>query len=149
LPELPIHYADYAVWQREWLQGEVLDKQLAYWQRQLSGLSVLELPTDRPRPKRPSYRGAQIPIRLPAELAQGLNALAQQHNATLFMALLAAVQTLLHRYSGQDDIAVGTAIAGRNREELENLIGFFVNTLVLRGDLSGNPSFCQLLGQTR
>ncbi|MDD5272275.1 MAG: amino acid adenylation domain-containing protein [Methylovulum sp.] len=149
LPKLPIQYADYAVWQREWLQGEMLDKQLAYWQRQLSGLSVLELPTDRPRPKRPSHRGGQVPIRLSAELAQGLDRLAHHHHATLFMVLLAGLQTLLHRYSGQTDIAIGTAIAGRNREELQGLIGFFVNTLVLRGDLSDHPDFCQLLGQAR
>ncbi|POZ49834.1 non-ribosomal peptide synthetase [Methylovulum psychrotolerans] len=149
LPDLPIQYADYAVWQREWLRGGVLTRQLDYWRGQLSGAATLVLPTDRPRPPQLSYRGTQAAIRLPAALSQDLKALAQQHNATLFMVLLAALQVLLHRYSGQDDIVVGTAIAGRTRQETEHLLGFFANTLALRADLSGNPSFCQLLGQVR
>ena len=132
LPELPIQYADYAVWQREWLQGEVLERQLSYWKTQLAGLTVLELPTDKSRPKQQSYRGARETIQLSAALTQGLKTLSQQQNVTLFMTLLAALQVLLHRYSGQDDIVVGTAIAGRNRQEIENLIGFFVNTLALK-----------------
>jgi amino acid adenylation domain-containing protein len=149
LPELPIQYADYAVWQREWLQGEVLEKQLGYWKNQLANPPVLELPTDRPRPKQPSYRGARESIRLSAALTRDLKTLSQQQNVTLFMTLLATLQVLLHRYSGQEDIVVGTAIAGRNRQELENLIGFFVNTLALRTDLSAAPSFTQLLSRVR
>ncbi|MFI3197899.1 MAG: amino acid adenylation domain-containing protein [Methylococcaceae bacterium] len=149
LPELPIQYADYTVWQREWLQGEVLEKQLSYWKTQLADLTVLELPTDKHRPMQLSYRGARQTIHLSAALTQRLKSLSQQHNVTFFMTLLAAFQVLLHRYSGQDDIVVGSPIAGRNRQELENLIGFFVNTLVLRTDLSGTPSFVQLLSRVR
>ncbi|OYV21526.1 MAG: amino acid adenylation domain-containing protein [Methylococcaceae bacterium NSP1-2] len=149
LPELPIQYADYAVWQREWLQGEVLEKQLSYWKSQLAELTVLELPTDKPRPKQQSYQGTKAAIHLSADLTQGLKTLSQQQNVTLFMTLLAAFQVVLHRYSGQEDIVVGTAIAGRNRQELENMIGFFVNTLALRTDLSGTPSFEQLLSRVR
>jgi amino acid adenylation domain-containing protein len=149
LAELPIQYADYAVWQREWLQGEVLEKQISYWKTQLAELSTLELPTDKPRPKQPSYQGGRETLHLSAELTQGLKTLSQRQNVTLFMTLLAAFQLLLHRYSRQDDIVVGTAIAGRNQQEIENLIGFFVNTLVLRTDLSGSPSFNQLLSRVR
>ena len=146
LPRLPIQYADYAVWQREWLQGEVLEGQLAYWKEKLADLSPLELPTDRPRPPVPSYQGAHLTFDLPAPLTQALKELSRREGVTLFMTLLAAFQVLLHRYSGQDDIAVGTPIAGRGRTELEGLIGFFVNTLVLRSDLAGNPAFTELLG---
>jgi len=149
LPELPIQYADYSVWQRDWLQGDVLERQLGYWKTQLDGLTILELPTDKPRPKQQSYRGARTAIQLPAALTKDLKTLSQQQNVTLFMTLLAALQVLLHRYSGQDDIVVGTAIAGRNRQEIENLIGLFVNTLALRTDLSGTPSFRQLLSRVR
>ncbi|HEY5141479.1 MAG TPA: condensation domain-containing protein, partial [Methylococcales bacterium] len=149
LPELPIQYADFAVWQREWLQGEVLERQLNYWKTQLADLTVLELPADKPRPKQQSYRGARETIQLSAALTQGLKTLSQQQNVTLFMTLLAALQVLLHRYSGQDDIVVGTAIAGRNRQEIEKLIGFFVNTLAIRTDLSGTPTFVQLLSRIR
>ncbi|MDP1666746.1 MAG: amino acid adenylation domain-containing protein [Methylobacter sp.] len=149
LPELPVQYADYSVWQREWLQGEVLERQLSYWKTQLADLTVLELPTDKPRPKQPSYQGAQEVIQLSAALAQGLKDLSRQQNVTLFMTLLAAFQVLLHRYSGQEDIVVGTAIAGRNLQETENLIGSFVNTLALRTDVSGKPSFRQLLSRVR
>ena len=149
LPRLPIQYADYAVWQREWLQGEVLEGQLAYWKEKLADLSTLELPTDRPRPPVPSYQGAHLAFDLPAPLTQALKELSRREGATLFMTLLAAFQVLLHRYSGQDDIAVGTPIAGRGRTELEGLIGFFVNTLVLRSDLAGNPAFTELLARVR
>ncbi|MEI6708852.1 MAG: amino acid adenylation domain-containing protein [Methylococcales bacterium] len=145
LPELSIQYADYAVWQREWLQGDVLEKQLSYWKTQLANLTILELPTDKPHPKQPSYQGARETIHLSAALTEGLKTLSQRQNVTLFMTLLAAFQVLLHRYSGQDDIVVGSPIAGRNRQDTENLIGFFVNTLALRTDLSGTPSFSQLL----
>ncbi len=127
----------------------MLKKQLVYWKTQLADLNVLELPTDKQRPMQLSYRGSGQTIHLSAALTQGLKTLSQKHNVTLFMTLLAAFQVLLHRYSAQDDIVVGTAIAGRNREELDNLIGFFVNTLVLRTDLSGTPSFVQLLSRVR
>src|SRR5262249_28713315 len=145
LAELPIQYADYAVWQRQWLDGEVRQRQVAYWKEQLADLSVLELPTDRPRPAVQSFRGAHHALRLEAGLAAGLRQLSQREGVTLFMTLLAAFQTRLHRYTGQDDIVVGSPIAGRNRAELEGLIGFFVNTLVLRTDVSGDPSFVDLL----
>ena len=146
LGELPIQYADFAAWQRDWLQGEVLEKQLGYWKTQLAGApALLELPTDRSRPARQSYRGATETAVFPSSLLKAVKALSQQEGASLFMTLLAAFQTLLSRYSGQEDITVGSPIAGRNRMELEGLIGFFVNTLVLRGDLSGNPTFRELL----
>ncbi len=149
LPELPIQYADYAVWQRERLQGEVLKSQLDYWKSQLANINTLELPTDRPRPPVASYEGAHLHFDLPAPLTEALKALCRREGATLFMTLLAAFQVLLYRYSGQPDIAVGSPIAGRGRSELEGLIGFFVNTLVLRTDLSGNPQFRELLARVR
>jgi len=149
LPELPIQYADFAVWQREWLQGEVLEAHLEYWDQQLAGLSVLQLPTDRPRPVVPTARGAFQPIQLPASMKASLKALSQREGVTLFMTLLAAFQTLLHRYTAQDDIAVGSPIANRNRAEIEGLIGFFVNSLVMRTDFSRGPSFRELLGRVR
>ena len=150
LPELELQYADYAAWQREWLQGEVLAEQLSYWQRQLGGeLPVLELPTDRPRPAVQSYRGARESMVLSEELTQQLKALSQREGCTLFMTLLAAFQVLLHRYTRQDDIVVGTVVAGRTRVEVEPLIGLFINSLVLRTDLSGDPSFRELLRRVR
>jgi len=150
LPELPIHYADFAQWQREWLHGDVLEAQLSYWKQQLgNGLPVMELPNDRPRPAVQTYRGAKHPMTLSLSLTEALKALGRQERVTLFMILLAAFQTLLHRYSGQDDIVVGSPIAGRNKIETEGLIGFFVNTLVLRTDLSGEPTFRELLGRVR
>jgi non-ribosomal peptide synthetase component F len=150
LPELPIQYADYAVWQREWLQGEALQGEVAYWKEQLGGAPpLLELPTDHPRPAVQSFRGAQLEVGLGAELSQRLKALSQAEGVTLFMTLLAAFQLLLSRYSGQRDIVVGSPIAGRNRSEIEGLIGFFVNTLALRTDLSGDPTFRQLLQRVR
>jgi amino acid adenylation domain-containing protein len=150
LGELPLQYADYAVWQRGWLQGEVLEDQLGYWKSRLSGApALLELPTDRPRPAVQTYRGERIRAELSAELTQGLRSLCRATDTTLFMALLGALNLLLSRYSGQDDVVVGTSIAGRTRSELEGLIGFFVNTLALRTDLSGDPSFVELLGRVR
>jgi amino acid adenylation domain-containing protein len=150
LPELELQYADYAHWQREWLQGEVLDRQLNYWKQQLAGApAVLELPADYPRPAVQSFRGAHQSLMLSLDLSNGLQALSQQEGVTLFMTLLAAFQTLLSRYSGQQEIVIGTPIAGRNRAETENLIGFFINTLVLRTDLSGNPGFAGLLERVR
>src|SRR3989304_2873632 len=146
LPELPIQYADFAHWQRQWLQGEVLESQLSYWKKQLNGsLPVLELPTDRPRPPAQYLLRARQSLVLPKALSESLKALSQKEGVTLFMTLLGAFQTLLHRYAGQDDIVVGTPIANRNRAEIEGLIGFFVNTLVMRTDLSGDPSFRELL----
>jgi amino acid adenylation domain-containing protein/non-ribosomal peptide synthase protein (TIGR01720 family) len=148
LPELPIQYVDFAAWQRQWLQNETLDAQLDYWRRRLDGATTaLELPTDRPRPAVQSPRGAHLMFALPAALSEQLNALSRQENATLFMTLLAAFQILLHRYSGQDDITVGTPIANRTRRDIEELIGCFINTLALRGDLSGAPTFRELLGR--
>ena len=150
LAELPVQYADFAVWQRRWLRGEVLDGEIAWWRRQLAGLPpLLELPADRPRPAVQSYRGATRPVRLPAGLTRRLEALARSAGATLFMVLLAGFQALLARLSGQDDLAVGSPVAGRNRIEIEGLIGFFVNTLVLRGDLRGSPPFRELLDRAR
>ena len=149
LPELLLQYADFAEWQRQWLQGEVLETQLAYWREQLRGISVLNLPTDRPAPARQSYRGKTQYLELPKKLQDGLVALSQRAGATLFMTLLAAFQTLLYRYTGQADIVVGSPIANRNRSEIEALIGFFVNTLVLRTDCSGNPTFRDFLGRVR
>ncbi|WP_256875332.1 non-ribosomal peptide synthetase [Nostoc sp. C052] len=155
LPELPIQYADFAQWQREWLQGVAangtspLQSQLVYWQKQLNGISVLNLPTDRLRPAVPSYRGAKQFLELPHTLTQALEALSSQEGVTLFMTMLAAFQTLLYRYTQQEDIVVGSPIANRNRSELEGLIGFFVNSLVLRTDLSGNPTFRELLSRVK
>jgi surfactin family lipopeptide synthetase A len=149
LPELPIQYADFAVWQREWLRGEVLERQLSYWKRQLGGVQLLELPTDRPRSAVQSLRGTTQSFMLPKDLSEALNALSRKEGVTLFMTLLAAFQILLHRYTGQEDIAVGSPIANRTRSEIEGLIGFFVNTLVLRTDLSGSPSFRELLSRVR
>lgn len=148
LPELPIQYADFAHWQREWLQGEMLKQQLSYWKQQLSGdLPVLELPTDHPRPARLTFRGATQSFVLPETLSKAIKTLSRQEGVTLFTTLLTAFNILLHRYTGQEDILVGSPIANRNRAEIENLIGFFVNTLVLRTDLSGNPTVRELLGR--
>ena len=147
---MPVQYADFAVWQRHWLQGDVLQTQLAYWQHQLADApQFLPLPTDRPRPAVQRFQGAHATFALSPELTQGLTQLSQQQGVTLFMTLLAAFDTLLYRYTGQADILVGSPIANRNRQELEGLIGFFVNTLVLRTDLSGNPSFNELLVRVR
>ena len=149
LPELPIQYADFTVWQRERLTGERLDELTAYWRRQLQDLPLLQLPTDRPRPPALSYRGASLAFSLPRTLGNALKALCQREGVTLFMTLLSAFSVLLHRYSGQEDIVVGMPTASRDQEEIEGLIGFFVNSLVLRLDLSGNPSFLDLLQRAR
>jgi len=145
LPDLELQYADFAVWQREWLSGSELAKQLGYWKEQLAGLTPPDLPLDKPRPAALSHHGKKLLLRLSTQLSSQLQALGQAEGATLFMVMLAAFQVLLSRYSGQTDISVGTPIANRTRAELENLIGFFVNTLVLRTDLSGDPSFAELL----
>jgi amino acid adenylation domain-containing protein len=150
LPDLPIQYSDYAVWQRERLQGERLKRELAYWREQLQGAPpVIGLPTDRPRPSVQSSRGAKQSILLPAGVSRQLRALSQREGVTLFATMLAAFQILLARYAGQDDIVVGSPIAGRTRTETEGLIGFFVNTLALRTDLSGDPTFRELLRRVR
>jgi amino acid adenylation domain-containing protein len=150
LPELPIQYADFAEWQTEWFRGELLQKQLTYWREQLTGLRpVLDLPTDRPRPSTQTNRGAIRGFTLDRQLCEDLKSLSQANGATLFMTLLAALKTLLHRLSGETDIAIGSPIANRTRSELEGLIGFFVNTLVLRTDLSGDPNFLELLARER
>ncbi|MEH2283334.1 MAG: amino acid adenylation domain-containing protein [Nostoc sp.] len=149
LLELPLQYADFAHWQREWLQGEVLQTQLTYWQQQLNGISMLHLPTDKPRPAIQSYQGATQFFELPKKLTDALEKLSQQEGVTFFMTLLAAFKTLLYRYTYQEDITVGSPIANRNRSEIEGLIGFFVNSLVLRSNLSGNPTFRELLGRVR
>ncbi|RMF32232.1 MAG: non-ribosomal peptide synthetase, partial [Chloroflexi bacterium] len=150
LPELPIQYADFAAWQRKWLQGEVLERQLAYWKEQLADLPpLLELPTDRPRPAVQSFRGRTHSFVLPETLSRAIQELGRREGATLFMTLLAAFQALLYRYTGQERFAVGTPIANRNRAEIEGLIGFFVNTLVLRADFADNPTFRQVLKRVR
>ncbi|HYX15544.1 MAG TPA: amino acid adenylation domain-containing protein [Nostoc sp.] len=150
LPEVSAQYKDFAHWQRQWLQGEILQTQLSYWKQQLEGIpAALQLPTDRPRPIVQTSHGAQESIELPEKVIEQLKAIARQEGATLFMLLLAAFQTFLYRYTGQDDIAVGTAIANRNRDEIKQLIGFFVNTLVLRTDMGGNPTFDELLTRVK
>ncbi|MCP4658779.1 MAG: amino acid adenylation domain-containing protein, partial [bacterium] len=154
LPELEVQYTDFAVWQRQWLRGEILEAQLGYWRERLAGLPVLELPCDRPRPAVQSFRGAMAGYMLPEALHRRLQAFSEQRGVTLFMTLLAAFQALLGRLTGQRDFAVGTPVANRNRAETEGLIGFFVNTLVLRADLSGapaspEPTFAHLLARAR
>ncbi|MGB2960773.1 MAG: amino acid adenylation domain-containing protein, partial [Bacteroidota bacterium] len=150
LPDLSIQYPDYAVWQRSWLQGEVLEGQLAYWKDMLQGVPpLLELPTDRPRPAMQTIRGGRKNFTLPAEQSEALASLSRNEGVTLYMTLLAGLQILLHRHSGQQDISVGTPIANRNRSETEGLIGFFVNTLVMRSDLSGVPSVREVLHRVR
>jgi len=150
LPDLPIQYGDFAQWQREWLQGDVLEQQLSYWKQQLSSsLPVLELPADRPRSVKRTFRGETQSFVLSRKLSDAIRTLSRQERSTLFMALLAAFKMLLYRYTGQEDIIVGSPIANRNRTELEKLIGFFVNTMVLHTDMSGNPTFRELLGRVR
>ncbi|MGZ4954748.1 MAG: amino acid adenylation domain-containing protein, partial [Methylobacter sp.] len=149
LSELPIQYADFAYWQKQWLQSAAYEKQLAYWQRQLQGApDTLALPTDRSRPAQPSHRGANYHFSVPDTLSAQLNSLSRRHGVSVFTTLLSAFNVLLYRYTAQHDICIGTPVANRNRQELEGLIGFFVNTLVLRSDLSGNPAFSGLLKQT-
>ena len=150
LPDLPIQYIDYTIWQREWLQGEVLEAQLAYWRRQLAGApAMLDLPSDRARPPVNSFRGASRGFNLPKPLSYKINALSQREEVTLFMMLLASFKVLLHRLSGQDRIVIGSPIANRTQVEVEQLIGFFVNTLVLHTDVSGDPSFRELLKRVK
>ncbi|HEY2737495.1 MAG TPA: condensation domain-containing protein, partial [Thermoanaerobaculia bacterium] len=150
LPPLPVQYADFSVWQSRRLSGETLQREIEHWREKLAGVPpFLELPTDRPRPPVQTFGGRSLPLWLEPGLASRLSALALETGTTLFMVLLAGFETLLGIYSGAEDLAVGTPIAGRNRAELEGLIGFFVNSLVLRGDLSGDPPFVDLLGRVR
>ncbi|MFG1951744.1 amino acid adenylation domain-containing protein [Micromonospora sp. NPDC048830] len=149
LPELPVQYGDFAAWQREWVGGEEESGQLAYWERRLAGLPPLELPTDRPRPAAQTFEGATVDAVLPAELVTALDRLGREHQATLFMTVLTAFSAVLARHSGQEDLAVGTPVAGRRAPELEHLVGFFVNNLVLRVDASADPGFADLLGRVR
>ncbi|WP_019503651.1 non-ribosomal peptide synthetase [Pleurocapsa sp. PCC 7319] len=150
LPELPIQYADFAYWQREWLKDNVLKSQLTYWKTKLGGsLPILQLPTDRPRPAIQTYRGASQYLAFPQDLTNSIKSLTQQECTTLFVTLLTAFKVLLYRYTGQKDIIVGTPVANRNRAEIQEIIGFFANTLALRTDLSGNPTFRQLLNRVR
>src|SRR5262249_39098737 len=146
LPDLGLQYADYASWQRRWMAGPVLAQQLEYWKDNLADAPAsLDLPADRPRPAVQTHRGASVPFELSPSVTSALRSLGQAEDATLFMALLAAFQLLLSRYTGQDDIVVGTATANRAQVELEPLIGFFVNTLALRTDLAGDPTFRELI----
>ncbi len=150
LPELSVQYADYAVWQRKWLEEGNLEKQLHYWQEKLKDSEpLLPLPTDYPRPAEQQYEGALYTTTFSKELLEKLQALSREEGATLFMTLMAAFQVFLSRYTGKKDVLVGTPVAGRNRRETEELIGFFVNTLVIRGNLSGEPSFREFLGRIR
>ncbi len=149
LPPLPIQYADFATWQRETLAGAEWERLLDYWKRTLESVGSLELPTDRPRPTRPSYRGGQVRFPIVPALAERLRDLGRRASATPFMTLLSAFEVLLHRFSGQDDFAIGVPVAGRERPELEGLIGYFVNVVALRADLTGDPTFVELLDKTR
>lgn len=149
LPPLAIRFADFALWERDTFQGEALEKALAYWRRQLAGASTLELLTDRPRPAQAAVTGATQTLHFPAELVRDLRVLSQREGATLFMTLLAGFQALQHRYTGQDDIVLGSCVAGRSHVELENLAGFFVNTLALRTNAGGQPTFREFLTRTR
>ena len=150
LPELKIQYVDYAAWQKEWLSGKVLEEQINYWKNTLSDIPpVLDLPTDRPRPAVQTFNGSYLSFELPGEIGELISKISKEEGVTSFMILLAAFDTLLSKYSGQEDIIVGTPVANRTQDEVENLIGFFVNTLVLRTDLSGNPTFRDLLKRVR
>jgi amino acid adenylation domain-containing protein len=149
LPQLPVQYADVAAWQRAWMEGAVLDRLLAYWRPRLMGLPPLDLPTDRPRTATAGLPGGRIDFRLPAPLREGVEHLAASRRATPFMVLLAAFAALLARHTGQDDVAVGAPIANRTSPGAEALIGLFANPLVLRSDLSGRPTFDELLARTR
>jgi len=149
LPELSVQYADFAVWQREWLQGELLEKQLAYWRERLSSLEPLELPMDHVRPARMSHQGGSVHFKLPMELTGKLKVLCRRHGVTQFMSMLAAFQVMISKYAARESVAVGTPIANRNHAEIEGLIGFFANTLVLETNLSGNHDFAQVLKRVR
>jgi hypothetical protein len=149
LAELKVQYADYAMWQRGWLQGEVLESQMEYWKRKLRQAPVSEIPTDKKRVEKKQQRSSKEEIRVSEELTAQLKQMSRREGVTLFMTMVAAFQIVIGRYAGQEDVVVGTDVANRNRYETEGLIGFFVNQLVLRTDLSGNPSFRELLQRVR
>ncbi|UNY98309.1 amino acid adenylation domain-containing protein [Zhouia spongiae] len=149
LKELPIQYGDYSIWQREYLEGELLQKQSKYWKGKLEGVSILELPTDKPRPKEQTFNGDRLPIHLNKDVTDKLNRLSRENDATLFMTLLSIFKILLHKYTGESDICVGSPIANRTREEVEGLIGLFVNTLALRSDVNTELSFNEFLGRVK
>jgi amino acid adenylation domain-containing protein len=149
LPELPIQYADYAVWQRDWLAGDLMQQQLAYWKRQLADIPFLQLPADHPRPPVQTYRGATYEFSVDGSTYTALKDLSQREGVTLFMTLFAAFQALLYRYTGQEDIVIGVPVSSRQRTEVAHLIGFFVNTLVMRGRVTGDKTFLQLLNDVR
>jgi hypothetical protein len=150
LPELELQYADFAVWQREWLQGEVLDEGLRYWKKELSGeLPIIEFPGARPRPKSPSHKGDDLTFFIPSEISEGFKEICRAESVTMFMALLAAFDILLHKYTGHEDIVIGTAIAGRTRAETERMMGMFINMLPLRVDLRGRPSYKEALKRVK
>ncbi|HZN08580.1 MAG TPA: condensation domain-containing protein, partial [Pyrinomonadaceae bacterium] len=149
LPDLPVQYPDFAVWQRDWLKGEVLETQLGYWREHLRDLPVLELPTDHPRPLYSSYKGSSYPVRLGYALSHQVRKFASSHGVTPFMVLLSVFAAVLQRYSGHEEIVIGIPVANRTRTELEGLIGFFVNSLVLRIDLKGDPSFSEIVDRVR
>jgi acyl carrier protein len=149
LSQLQVQYADYALWQREWLEGGETERQMQYWREQLEGMATLEMPTDHPRPRVQRYRGGRVRMMYGAELREKLEELSRREGVTLFMTLLAAFKTLLYRHLSQTDITIGSPVAGRSRGETANLIGFFVNMLPLRTDLSGNPTFRELLKRVR
>ena len=149
LPELKVQYADYARWQRDWLQGHILEEQLAYWREKLSDSETLQLPTDKPRPYTFEYEGAHLPFRISGRLVQGLKELSKEEDVSQFATFATLFNVLLHRYSGQDDISLGTFVSNRSQPETKNLIGFFVNNLVLRNDLSGDPTFRETIHRVR
>jgi hypothetical protein len=150
LPELEIQYGDYVLWEREWLSGEVLETRLKYWRERLEGAQVqLQLPQQRPRPAVPSFRGARQPVRLTAEMAERARQFSRREGTTLFMTMLSGFLALLHQYTGQEDLVVGSVIANRERAEVEKLIGFLANTLVLRVDIGGEPTFRELVQRVR
>jgi amino acid adenylation domain-containing protein len=150
LPELPIQYADYALWQRQWLQGDVLNNHLSYWRKQLEGVPMLlELPTDHPRPAAQSFEGARQFLKCPDGMLENFKALSRKEGATLFMTMLAAFGALLYRWSGQEDMLIGTPVSGRSRTEVEPLIGYFSNSVVLRVNMAGDPSFRELLQRVK
>ena len=149
LPSLPLQYIDYALWQREYLEGEVVEKQLSYWEEKLQGVEVLELPTDYNRTSTISTSGARISLKLSKELSNSIDDLSKKEGVTVFMTLLTSFKILLNKYSGQEDICVGTPVANRTQSELEGMIGFFVNTLALRSEVSNDQSFQELLQEVK
>src|SRR5947209_1076409 len=149
LPELPIQDADYSVWQRSWLKGTVLEEKLSYWKQHLAGTDPAELATDRPRPAVQGQSGASLEFELDHQLTENVRQLSRSQGGTLYMTMLAALQLLIYRYSGQSDVLIGSPVAGRTQSQVEGLIGLFVNTLVLRTNVRGNLTFAELLGRVK